>query len=293
MKKFLIFLLSAVLIFTMSFGAFADEKYSASSDSEEDVSAAPDYVSSDIEVKTINDLFQYWEINGYPDYVCGVWSTDGSEQNLTVGILKTDEGENGKSEILEKIENDEAVTFEYQKYSKNYLFEVQNYLFGYYKTVQDGVEEVVPSSYIDETKNVYVVEILEGAENDERVTALLSNLKTQFGKAVKEEYGAKLINTMVETGEMTDGALTTGTSGQVEDPGEAIPLISGGIVLIVFAIIYLMVNKKKGGMQMQTTANTVIPVYSFNTKKEIKAMIKNADVIVPNGLDEKINEKIK
>ena len=127
MKKFFIFLLSVVLIFTMSLGAFADEKYSASSDSGEDVSAASDYVSSDVEVKTINDLFQYWEFNGYPDYVCGVWSTDGSENNLTVGILKTDEGENGKDEILSKIENDEAVTFEYQKYSKNYLFEIQNH----------------------------------------------------------------------------------------------------------------------------------------------------------------------
>ena len=99
MRKFFVFLLSVVLIFTMSLGAFADEAYATYTDGDVVVSDAPDYVSSNIEVKTMNDLFQYWELNGYPEYVCGVWSTDGSEQNLTVGILENTEGQ---KEILEK-----------------------------------------------------------------------------------------------------------------------------------------------------------------------------------------------
>jgi len=287
MKKFLIFLLSAVLILTMSFGAFADDAYATYTDGDVVVSDAPDYVNPNIDVRTINDLFQYWELNGYPDYVCGVWSTDGTEENLTIGILETPEGENGKKEILEKIENDDAVTFVNQEYSKNYLLEVQNYLFGYYKTVQDGVEECVPSSYIDEKNNVCVVNILKDKENDERVTALLSELKTKFGKAVKVEYGAEIVDTYYET-----GMITTGTAPAI-DPKEAIPLISGGIVLIVFGLVYYMITKKKSVMQAQTPENVVIPIYSFNTKKEIKAMIKNADIEVPSSLDEKIKEIMK
>ena len=287
MKKFFVFLLSVVLIFTMSLGAFADEAYATYTDGDVVVSNAPDYVSSNIEVKTMNDLFQYWELNGYPDYVCGVWSTDGSEQNLTVGILENTEGQ---KEILEKIENDDAVTFVNQEYSKNYLLEVQNYLFGYYKTVQDGVEECVPSSYIDEMNNVCVVDILKDKENDERVTALLSELETKFGKAVKVEYGAEIVDTYLETGTIATGPVTP--SAPATDPKEAIPLISGGIVLIVFGLIYYMITKKKGVMQAQTPENVVIPVYSFNTKKEIEAMIKNAEITAPISIDEKIKEKM-
>ena len=290
MKKFLILLLSVFLVLTLSLGAFADEAYDTYTDGDVVVSDAPDYADSNIEVKTINDLFQYWEMNEYPDYVCGVWSTDGSQDNLTVGVLQNDEGENGKKEILDKIENDDAVTFVYQEYSKNYLFEVQNFLFGYYKTVQDGVEECIASSSIDETNNVCIVSVLEDKENDERVTALLSELVTKFGKAVKVEYGAQIVDTYVDTGNVTTG--TVNATSPATDPKEAIPLISGGIVLIIFGLIYYMITKKKGVMQAQTPENVVIPVYSFNTKKEIEAMIKNAEITAPISIDEKIKEKM-
>ena len=53
-----------------------------------------------------NALFQYWystqetpSASPYPDYVCGVWSTDGTTDHLTIAVTKDEAGEAGKSEI--------------------------------------------------------------------------------------------------------------------------------------------------------------------------------------------------
>ena len=74
---------------------------------------------------TMGDLYQAWGgYEGYPDYICGVWSTDGGMSNMTVAVTKDKAGERGKEKILSLLENPNSVTFTYQSYSYQELQEV-------------------------------------------------------------------------------------------------------------------------------------------------------------------------
>ena len=89
---------------------------------------------------TLFDLFQHWCNDGYPDYVTGVWSNDGSSYNLTVGLVDGTAGEAGKQEILDLIENDASITFTTQTYSHNYLMRIQDALFSQYLQEKTSTE---------------------------------------------------------------------------------------------------------------------------------------------------------
>ena len=59
---------------------------------------------------TMGDLYQAWGgYEGYPDYICGVWSTDGGMSNMTVAVTKDKAGERGKEEILSLLESPNSV----------------------------------------------------------------------------------------------------------------------------------------------------------------------------------------
>jgi len=77
------------------------------------------------------ELYEHWyslrpdpQDSPYPDYVCGVWTTDNCA-TLTIAVTKDKAGETGKAEILELIENDSTVQFTYQTYSHAELFAIQ------------------------------------------------------------------------------------------------------------------------------------------------------------------------
>ena len=75
MKKTIIFLIAILLLQTLPIGFSAEEA----------------------QYETVFDLLQLWGENGYPDYVCGIWSNDGSIYNLSVGIVEGEDGEKGKA----------------------------------------------------------------------------------------------------------------------------------------------------------------------------------------------------
>ena len=112
---------------------------------------------------TLFDLFQTWANDGYPDYVTGIWSNDGSSYNLTVGVVEGAAGEAGKQEILNLIENDASVTFTTQAYSHNYLMQVQEELNPYFKQEELGMV----GSGIYDSENHVEIDFLTQKANDE------------------------------------------------------------------------------------------------------------------------------
>ena len=70
-----------------------------------------DMTTNQMTFPTLFDLFHHWCTDGYPDYVTGIWSTDGSSYNLTLGVTNDAAGEAGKQEILDQIEDDASVAF--------------------------------------------------------------------------------------------------------------------------------------------------------------------------------------
>ena len=76
--------------------------------------------------ETAGQLYAAWmEQDCVPDYIAGVWSRDGSSDNLVFAIVEGADGEQGKQEVLALIRDDFSVTFVYRPYSRNYLYRIQ------------------------------------------------------------------------------------------------------------------------------------------------------------------------
>ena len=60
-------------------------------------------------------LYEAWmHQGGVPDYISGVWSTDGGYVNLTFGVVKGEAGQKGQQEILALVKDDSTVTIVFQ-----------------------------------------------------------------------------------------------------------------------------------------------------------------------------------
>ena len=105
MKRILLLSISILMIFSFSVMASAQE---------EGV------------YENAGQLYEAWmHQGGVPDYISGVWSTDGGCVNLTFGVVQGEAGEKGRQEILALVKNDTTVTIVYQTYSRNYLYQIQ------------------------------------------------------------------------------------------------------------------------------------------------------------------------
>ena len=141
---------------------------------------------------TMGELYQAWGgYAGYPDYICGVWSTDGGMSNMTVAVTKDKAGERGKAEILSLLENPNSVTFTYQSYSYQELQEVNEAIVS---RMMAGDQSIVACG-IYEMENKVHISVLETAENAEETAQEL--VKT-YGDKVTVELGAMLFDTTME-----------------------------------------------------------------------------------------------
>ena len=141
---------------------------------------------------TMGELYQAWGgYAGYPDYICGVWSTDGGMSNMTVAVTKDKAGERGKAEILSLLENPNSVTFTYQSYSYQELQEVNEAIVS---RMMAGDQSIVACG-IYEMENKVHISVLETAENAEKTAQKL--VKT-YGDKVTVELGAMLFDTTME-----------------------------------------------------------------------------------------------
>ena len=138
---------------------------------------------------TMGELYQAWGgYEGYPDYICGVWSTDGGMSNMTVAVTKDKAGERGKEEILSLLENPNSVTFTYQSYSYQELQEVNEAIV---ERMIAGDQSIVACG-IYEMENKVHVSVLETAEDAEKTAQKL--VKT-YGDKVTVELGSMLFDT--------------------------------------------------------------------------------------------------
>ena len=141
---------------------------------------------------TMGELYQAWGgYAGYPDYICGVWSTDGGMSNMTVAVTKDKAGERGKEEILSLLENPNSVTFTYQSYSYQELQEVNEAIVS---RMMAGDQSIVACG-IYEMENKVHISVLETAENAEETAQKL--VKT-YGDKVMVELGSMVFDTTME-----------------------------------------------------------------------------------------------
>jgi len=164
MKKRLMALFTALLALFMLWGG---------------ASAADEYAD-------IGELYFSWfdEYGNqyYPPYICGVWSEDGTMDNLVVALTDNDAGRAGEKEILELIKNDDSVQFRYMKYSHSELTQVMK-----------EIAETMPSDYsvvgcgVNDMKNCVDVRLDENHPDAEK---RMNELFEKYGDKVTCELGS-------------------------------------------------------------------------------------------------------
>ena len=234
--------------------------------------------------ETAWDLNQVWAPTNYPDYVCGVWSTDGSMKNLTIAVLDTEEGNRGKQEILDLIEDDSTVTFTYGEYSRNYLTGIQDELLELFKTNE---EHGLISTALNEYENKIALGILKEYKDNEKTEQLLSDITAQYGDIFTVTYCDEPVeDTLLVTSPVTAPI----TDSMVDEKSPSITTII--LMMILISSVAFMLIRKRRKAVMQTTARENVTVTQLS-KKEVERAIKNSDIDYPQTLDKKILDEIE
>ncbi|MBQ8539064.1 MAG: hypothetical protein IJ433_05380 [Ruminococcus sp.] len=235
--------------------------------------------------ETAWDLNQVWAPSNYPDYVCGVWSNDGGTYDITIAVLNTDEGNRGKEEILELIEDDASVTFTYGEYSRNYLTDVQDELLELFKTKE---EHGLISTALDEYESRIALGILKEYKGNKKTEELITNLTSQYGDIFTITYcDEPVLDTLLVT-----PPITTPITDNTIDNKKSQNITTIVLVLILITSIAFMVIRKRRKTVMQTNAGENI-THTPLTEKEIEHTIKSSEIDYPQTLDKKILDEIE
>ena len=214
---------------------------------------------------TMGDLYQAWGgYEGYPDYICGVWSTDGGMSNMTVAVTKDKAGERGKAEILSLLENPNSVTFTYQSYSYQELQEVNEAIVS---RMMAGDQSIVACG-IYEMENKVHVSVLETAENAEETAQKL--VKT-YGDKVMVELGSMVFDTTME---------------ETYDRG-----VPGVLLVLAAAVVLIGITVAVKLPARLTSAGKVITGRPMS-RRQVENMIADSCEIPSQRLDEQIQKRL-
>ena len=232
----------------------------------------------------ISALFQYWEEFGYPEYVAGVYSTDGSAENLTVMLVGDNDGSR-EAEIRAMLNDDSGATFEAGSYSQERLQSINEEITEFYMYEGSGIHSCgigwgMDGGFGASGSEFRVIVTVE----EERVEEYLSIFSRIYGDAVVVEAGEEPTFTMEQElqlatelpeapeghdlyGDLSDEPieapqkeLTEGAAGEeaATETGRtpdgadvsvmstaAVLLIAGGVLVIAVAGVLLWRTKKK------------------------------------------------
>ena len=260
MKKICTFMFSLFLICSVSFP----------------VSAADEYANA-------NDLYQAW-VDHMPDYISGVWSIDGSQDNLTFGIVESADAEAVKAEILSLVKDDSGISFASQKYSHNELMKINDELLPYFPDSEHDLDYGMISMGVHDMENVIELEILEERRNDPVTIAFVREITEKYGDAIRVTYShGYIMHTVLE--QKIPGNVIT----------ESSPAVWLGFVAVLFVFlssVLWVVKKRQSAVVLQTNSGEAVSASGLPTAKEVETVIRNTAESVPDSLEQRIFQSI-
>ena len=267
MKRILLLSISILLIFNFSVMASAQE---------EGV------------YENAGQLYEAWmRQGGVPDYITGVWSTDGGYINLTFGVVQGEAGEKGMQEILALVKNDATVTIVYQTYSRNYLYQIQKEIEEAY--FEEGLGLV--SAGVSEIENKLRFEVHTDYADNADTQAMIRNVTAQYGDAVYFSY----TDAYIQYVSGTQSSTPTNPILAVVNPQKQI--MSFGFAMVLCAIVLvsflLLQNQKRRVMAITPNGSAVVMDEKPITKREVEDAIRQSDIAPPEALDDRIAQSIE
>lgn len=158
--------------------------------------------ADNVKFEYFSELYDYWYKTAegdvpYPDYVCGVWSTDGGMDKLTVALVTGEKGQKGKEEILSQITNHDSVVFDYKPYTYMELNEVKEKLAA---QLVEMTDRGIVSSWgigVYERENVVHIDI---DTTISEVQALIDDCDEKYGNMVVFEHADAIENSIKPAG---------------------------------------------------------------------------------------------
>ena len=219
------------------------------------------------------ELLKHWHTAGFPDYVCGVWSTDGGTENLTISLTDDEKGEAGKREILESVADGSTVTLAYARFPRNELCEAQEAVTRRFQAY--GLDTEIFSAGLLEQENVVEVG-LDLKNADEEMKRFMEECQNAFGDKIRFVQGS-ILQTTVSTHRnptIVYGGLAAAA---------ALFLLIGGM-LYMYRRRCGCVRRADGG-----TAVLAVPTYSG---KQVEKMVKSSTVVPPPEMEESVFSRI-
>ena len=224
-------------------------------------------------------MYREWQKKNYlPDYVYGVWSTDGSSNNLTFGIPNSDTGRAGMQEILDLVYDDNTVSFVYQQYSRSYLWQIMDEINQTY-TLNPAFESSMPNEKENCVK-VYLSEDLQYRESAENIDRELTE---KYGDAIQIEY-ANL------TAILTQYPIPQPPQSHSRD---VFLLMTIGLSIIMMTATGYVVRRRRLVLLMQTSGGIAAVSAAPLTNQRIAKMVKRSSPPVTSRLDKNVMDAIE
>ncbi len=238
------------------------------------VFAADEYANAD-------ELYQSWgDIR--PDYITGVWSTDGGLYNLTFGICADADVNAVKEEILSLVKDDKSVSFAVQKYSYNELNAINDELLAYFPSPENDVDYGLISLGVYEMENMVQIGILEARKDDPVTASFVKEITEKYGDAVRITYGENYFYT------------TIGIDSAIPDTSfPEVWFTLAAAVLLCFIGVFLYVKKKQSTVVLQTVGGEAVTESEPLTTKEVEAMVRDSVEPISDTLTQRIMQKIE
>lgn len=227
--------------------------------------------AAEAKYNTAGELYEVWCEN-LPDYICGVWSTDGGANNLTFGIQNNAAGNAGKQEMLDLVKNDSTLTFVYQEYSRNYLLQIQREIDEYMKDDLGLVETA-----LDEQNNCIGLGILTERKDDADTQNMLEEITDKYGKAVSIHYTDAIFD------------LTIGEERSLQS--QHFLFYTMGIMAVLLVGMFF-VFQKRNVLLLQTNNGAPVSTATSPSTKEVENLVRKTQYDIPSELDQRIMNEI-
>lgn len=227
---------------------------------------------------TMGDLFQAWGgYEGYPDYVCGVWSADGGMTNMMVAVTDNEAGEKGREEILSLLKDPATVIFTTQKYRYRELQQVMDEI-----TAQMGADSPIVSCGVYERENAVHVTV---NENHQAAEAAIANLTTQYGDLVLVEAGEMVFSTLLADGPLDDRPAVELLAAK-PSVGTYLPVI---LVLTLLSMAALRLVVKRPA---RVTNTGRVVAEGRPSRAQVEAALTERTETPPDRVEQELNRKL-
>lgn len=231
-------------------------------------------------------LYEAWvSQGGVPDYISGVWSTDGGSDNLTFGVVKGETGEQGKQEILALVKNDSTVTIVFQTYSRNYLYRIQ-------KEIEDayfGAGLGLVTAGVMEMENKLRFEVHTDFADNVDTQAMIQHVTERYGDAVYFSY----VDTYPQFVGGTQAPTPTGPVLMVTNPQNQIfPFVFVLCAIVLTVFLYIEIQRRRV-IAVTVDGAPVVTDEQPITKKEVEAAIRETGIKPSESLDDRVMHSIQ